>query len=40
MQELQKEEAQAYMQMMENEITLEQSNILQNPAIQTYMNRG
>lgn len=40
MQELKQEESQAYMQMMETEITLEQSNILQNPAIQTYMNRG
>lgn len=40
MQELQQEEAQAYMQMMEAEITLEQSNVLMNPAIQNYMNRG
>ena len=39
-QELQREEAQAYMQMMETEITLEQSNILTNPAVQNYMNRG
>lgn len=40
MQELQKEEAQAYMQMMEKEITLERSNIIQNPSVQIYMNRG
>lgn len=40
MQELQAEEAQARMVMMETEITLEQSNILTNPAVQDYMNRG
>lgn len=40
MQELQQEEAQAYMQMMEAEITLEKSNILTNHAVQDYMNRG